>query len=95
MVDLKSPHRLLDAADRSCRGIAGAPDDYPTPNEQLISDLASQLAKAEALLRLFAAKADAWEARRPLRGRYPHRDATQISHRLGDFRAALAYFEEP
>lgn len=94
MVALKSPHDLLGAADEACRGIAGPPDDYPTPNEQLISDLASQLGKAETLLRLFAAKAEAWVARHPQRGRYPASDSTQISHRLGDFRAALAYFKE-
>lgn len=48
-------------------------------------------------LKPFADKATAWEKRHP-RGKYPYRDSTQLTHRLGDFRYARSvrekYFKE-
>jgi hypothetical protein len=62
--------------------------------EETVEELRSRLREADYILGLFAHKALAWAVRHPQRGRYPTRDAHQITHRLGDFRLAEAYFKK-
>lgn len=56
--------------------------------ESELTALRARVAELEGALTPFAERATRWEENHPVRSVHQHRDSTQITHRLGDFRAA-------